>query len=81
MTSALPNSGADCGRAVRVLTVDDDQELVRLGLRMVINSQADLKVIGEAADGAQRSPQSKREYAASCSRTRLRCNCWQRFAL
>ena len=38
------------------IVVDDDQELVRLGLRMVINSQADLKVIGEAADGAQRSP-------------------------
>jgi DNA-binding NarL/FixJ family response regulator len=35
------------------VVVVDDQELMRLGLRMVINSQSDLKVIGEAADGAQ----------------------------
>jgi DNA-binding NarL/FixJ family response regulator len=35
------------------IVVVDDQELMRLGFRMVINSQADLKVIGEAADGAQ----------------------------
>jgi DNA-binding NarL/FixJ family response regulator len=35
------------------IVVVDDQELVRLGFRMVINSQSDLKVIGEAADGAQ----------------------------
>jgi DNA-binding NarL/FixJ family response regulator len=35
------------------IIVVDDQELMRLGFRMVINSQSDLKVIGEAADGAQ----------------------------
>ena len=35
------------------IVVVDDQELMRLGFRMVINSQPDLKVIGEAADGAQ----------------------------
>jgi DNA-binding NarL/FixJ family response regulator len=35
------------------IVVVDDQELVRLGFRMVINGQSDLKVIGEAADGAQ----------------------------
>jgi DNA-binding NarL/FixJ family response regulator len=35
------------------IVVVDDQELIRLGFRMVINSQSDLKVIGEAADGAQ----------------------------
>lgn len=35
------------------IIVVDDQELMRLGFRMVINSQPDLKVIGEAADGAQ----------------------------
>ncbi|MFF4762103.1 response regulator [Streptomyces sp. NPDC001292] len=29
----------------------DDQELVRMGLRMVIGSQPDLTVVGEAADG------------------------------
>jgi DNA-binding NarL/FixJ family response regulator len=35
------------------IVVVDDQELMRLGFRTVINSQPDLKVIGEAADGAQ----------------------------
>jgi DNA-binding NarL/FixJ family response regulator len=35
------------------IIIADDQELVRLGYRMVINSQSDLKVIGEAGDGAQ----------------------------
>jgi DNA-binding NarL/FixJ family response regulator len=35
------------------IVVVDDQELMRLGFRMVINSQSDLKVIGEAADGVQ----------------------------
>jgi DNA-binding NarL/FixJ family response regulator len=35
------------------IIIVDDQELVRLGFRMVINSQSDLKVTGEAGDGAQ----------------------------
>src|ERR1700748_3236847 len=35
------------------IIIADDQELVRLGYRMVINSQSDLKVTGEAGDGAQ----------------------------
>ncbi|CCH33398.1 response regulator transcription factor [Actinosynnema sp. NPDC047251] len=35
---------------VRVLLVED-QELVRTGLRMVVDSQPDLTVVGEAADG------------------------------
>ncbi|MFF2522941.1 response regulator [Streptomyces liangshanensis] len=34
----------------RVL-ICDDQELIRMGLRMVIDSQPDLSVVGEAADG------------------------------
>ncbi|MEU7337778.1 response regulator transcription factor [Streptomyces sp. NPDC007074] len=34
----------------RVL-ICDDQELVRMGLRMVVDSQPDLTVVGEAADG------------------------------
>jgi DNA-binding NarL/FixJ family response regulator len=29
----------------------DDQELIRMGLRMVVDSQPDLTVVGEAADG------------------------------
>src|ERR1700735_4485097 len=35
------------------ILVVDDQELMRLGFRMVINSQSDLRVTGEAADGVQ----------------------------
>jgi DNA-binding NarL/FixJ family response regulator/signal transduction histidine kinase len=31
----------------------DDQELMRMGFRMVIDSQADLAVVGEAADGRE----------------------------
>ncbi|UUY05894.1 response regulator transcription factor [Svornostia abyssi] len=35
---------------IRVLLVDDD-ELVRAGLRMIVDSQPDLEVVGEAGDG------------------------------
>ncbi|MFD5564368.1 response regulator [Kitasatospora griseola] len=38
--------------AVRVL-VADDEDLMRAGLRMMIGTQPDLLVVGEAADGAQ----------------------------
>jgi DNA-binding NarL/FixJ family response regulator len=37
---------------VRVLLVDD-QALVRTGFRMVLDAEADIEVIGEAADGLQ----------------------------
>ncbi|GLZ79840.1 DNA-binding response regulator [Actinorhabdospora filicis] len=37
---------------IRVVLVDD-QQLVRTGLRLVIDSQPDLTVVGEAGDGAQ----------------------------
>lgn len=37
---------------LRILLVDD-QALVRLGFRMVLEAEPDLRVVGEAADGAQ----------------------------
>ena len=37
---------------IRVLLVDD-QPLIRTGLRMVLNAQPDIEVVGEAADGLQ----------------------------
>jgi DNA-binding NarL/FixJ family response regulator len=36
----------------RILLVDD-QELLRMGFRMVLDAQSDLEVVGEAADGAE----------------------------
>jgi DNA-binding NarL/FixJ family response regulator len=38
----------------------DDQELVRLGLRTLINSEADLTLVGEAADGLDAVAAAKR---------------------
>ena len=38
--------------AIRVVIVDD-QALFRAGIRMLIDSQADLEVVGEAADGRE----------------------------
>lgn len=37
---------------IRVL-IADDQRMVRTGFRMIIDSQGDMEVIGEAADGAE----------------------------
>lgn len=39
------------GRGIRVLLVDD-QSLIRLGVRMVLENEPDLEVVGEADDGA-----------------------------
>jgi DNA-binding NarL/FixJ family response regulator len=38
-------------RGIRVLLVDD-QSLIRLGFRMVLENEADIEVVGEADDGA-----------------------------
>jgi DNA-binding NarL/FixJ family response regulator len=38
--------------SIRVLLVDD-QALVRGGLRMIVDAQADMEVVGEAADGRE----------------------------
>jgi DNA-binding NarL/FixJ family response regulator len=35
------------------LVLADDEELVRTGLRMILGAEADLEVVGEAADGEQ----------------------------
>jgi DNA-binding NarL/FixJ family response regulator len=37
---------------LRILVVDDER-LVRTGLRMILSAEADLEVVGEAADGAE----------------------------
>ncbi len=38
--------------SIRVLLADD-QALVRGGLRMIVDAQPDLEVVGEAADGRE----------------------------
>lgn len=45
--------------SVTVLIVDDE-ELVRTGLRAIIEAQPDLAVVGEAADGAEVTPLVRR---------------------
>ncbi|MBD8080213.1 response regulator [Cellulosimicrobium arenosum] len=52
MTENLPAPAVDTGAPVRVALVDD-QQLVRAGFRMVIDSQPDLEVTLEAGDGLQ----------------------------
>ena len=37
---------------IRVL-VADDQAMVRAGLRLILEGQADIEVVGEAADGLE----------------------------
>ncbi|HWJ97404.1 MAG TPA: response regulator transcription factor [Acidimicrobiales bacterium] len=39
-------------RAIRVLVVDD-QEMIRAGIRLMVDHEPDLEVVGEAGDGAQ----------------------------
>jgi DNA-binding NarL/FixJ family response regulator len=38
--------------STRILLIDD-QELLRMGFRMVLDAQSDLEVVGEAGDGAE----------------------------
>lgn len=52
--STHPSSGPASGEqsaSIRVLLVDDDR-LVRIGLRAIIESEPDMQVIGESVDGA-----------------------------
>lgn len=50
MTDETPT--APPAAPIRVLLVDD-QALIRMGFRMVIDAEDDIDVVGEAADGAQ----------------------------
>ena len=43
---------------IRVLIADDDA-LIRTGLRLILDTQADLEVVGEAADGHAAIRQSR----------------------
>lgn len=43
---------------IRVLLADD-QALIRMGFRMVLDAEADIEVVGEAADGAAAVTQAK----------------------
>jgi DNA-binding NarL/FixJ family response regulator len=45
---------------VRVLLADD-QELVRAGFRMILETQADIEVVGEAGDGVEAVAATRRE--------------------
>lgn len=48
---------------IRVLLVDD-QALLRLGFRMVLEAQDDISIVGEAEDGAGATP-----WPTRCART------------
>ena len=44
----------------------DDQPLLRMGFRMVLESQHDLTVVGEAADGREALALARRLARTSC---------------
>ena len=49
----------DSGDVIRLLIVDDET-LVRGGLRLILESEPDLRVVGEAADGIEAIAEAKR---------------------
>jgi DNA-binding NarL/FixJ family response regulator len=51
VTAVLPPE-RDRAMSIRVL-VADDQELIRTGLRMILDAQPDIEVVGEASDGRE----------------------------
>lgn len=59
MNGAGGTGGAGGGRTTRVL-IADDQEMVRTGFRLILGTQPDLEVVGEAADGAECVAQARR---------------------
>ncbi len=62
MTAPGLDPGTAAGRPIRVFLVDD-QEMVRAGFRMLVDSQDDLEVVGEAADGTTAVDQLRRTAA------------------
>jgi DNA-binding NarL/FixJ family response regulator len=50
VTETGGHDGVVGGRAIRVLLADD-QALLRMGFRLVLEAEEDLEVVGEAADG------------------------------
>ena len=55
--SGEPRGGAP---VIRVLLVDDDQ-LMRAGLRLIVQQAPDLTVVGEAADGREAVDAARRD--------------------
>lgn len=48
----VPTGETDASPRIRILLVDD-QQLIRLGMRMVLDAEAGLEVVGEAGDGRE----------------------------
>src|SRR5581483_2153635 len=48
--SARPTPAGCCLHVIRVLLVDDEA-LVREGLRLILETQSDIEIVGEAGDG------------------------------
>ena len=53
---------------IRVVIVDD-QQLVRVGFRRILETEPGIEVVGEAEDGAQASRSSAGDGRTSCSWT------------
>lgn len=53
MSEAHTGTNAGAGSDVIRLLIADDQDLVRYGLRLVLDAQPGIEVVGEAADGAE----------------------------
>ena len=52
MMTRVTTNAVDAGEPIRVLVVDD-QELFRRGLTMLLSSEEDIEVVGEAGDGVE----------------------------
>ena len=60
---AAPAGGG--GVSIRVV-VADDQAIARQGLRMILESEPDIEVVGEAVDGLDALGQVERRSPTSC---------------